>query len=111
MTILIFVSCGKLLDNIFIAKAIQLGSTNTPENSEFLHAERAQLSLLAIPFMANTLPHQILQSHISALPGEVQKAATEVINTETSMADKRVAKGLVWRSSGVRAACLTAAEV
>lgn len=63
MTILIFVSCSKLLDNILIVKAIQLGSTNTPENSEFLHAERAQLSLLATPFMANTLPHQILQSH------------------------------------------------
>lgn len=38
--------------------------------------------------MANILPHQIL-SHISALPGEVQEAATEVINIVTSMPDNR----------------------
>lgn len=30
-----------LLDNIFIVKAIQLGSTNTPENSEFLDGEHS----------------------------------------------------------------------
>lgn len=74
-----------LLDNIFTVKAIQLGSTNTPEKS--VSWRRAQLSLLATPFMANILPPQIL-SRISAPPGEVQEAATEVINTVTSMPDK-----------------------
>lgn len=47
MTILIFVSCSNLLDNIFIVKAVQLGSTNTPENSEFLPSCREST---AVPF-------------------------------------------------------------